>query len=44
MSSVENETDRSKHETGWDLEAFAAVLVPGQTSPPATKYRETIRN
>ena len=35
-------------ETGWDLgpgtPAFAAVLAPGQTSPQATKYKETIRD
>ena len=27
----------------WDLGASAAVLAPGQTSSPATKYKETIR-
>ena len=27
----------------WDLEPFAAVLVPGQTSPQATEYKEAIR-
>ena len=31
-------------ETGWDLGHFAAVLAPEQTSPPATKYKETIRD
>jgi len=29
-------------ETGYDLELFAAVLAPGQTSLPATKYKETV--
>ena len=29
-------------ETGWDLGPFAAMLAPGHTSPPATKYKETI--
>ena len=28
---------------GWDLAPFAAVLAPGQTSPPTTEYKETIR-
>ena len=28
----------------WDLGPFAAVLVPGQTPPPVTKYKETIWN
>ena len=28
----------------WDLGLFAAVLVPGQMSPQATKYKETIRD
>jgi hypothetical protein len=27
----------------WDLEPFAAVLVPGQTSPQATEYKEAIK-
>ena len=31
-------------ETGWDLGAFAAVFAPGQTFPPTTKYKETIRD
>ena len=31
-------------ETGWDLEPFATVLAPGQKSPQATKYKETIRD
>ena len=31
-------------ETGWDLGPFAAVLAPGQTSPQATKYKETMRD
>ena len=44
MSSVKSDTDRTKHEAGWGLEASAAVLVPGQTFPPATEYRETVRN
>ena len=26
----------------WDLGPFAAVLAPGQTSPQATEYKETI--
>ena len=29
-------------ETGWDLGPFAAVLAPGQTSPRATKCKETL--
>ena len=28
----------------WDLGPFAAVLVPGHTSPGATEYKETIRD
>ena len=31
-------------ETDWDLGPFAAVLTPGQMSPQATKYKESIRN
>ena len=27
-----------------DLGPFAAVLAPGQTSPGATKYKETVRD
>ena len=30
-------------ETGWDPRCFAAVLAPGQMSPPATKYKEITR-
>ena len=30
-------------ETGWDLGPFAAVLAPGQMSPRATKYKDTIK-
>ena len=26
----------------WDLRPLAAVLAPGHTSPPATKYKETV--
>ena len=29
-------------ETGWDLGTLAVVLAPGHTSPPATKYKETV--
>lgn len=29
-------------ETGWDLRPFAAEPTPGQISPLATEYRETI--
>ena len=32
------------NETGWDLGPFAEVLAAGHTSPPATKYKETIRD
>lgn len=28
----------------WDLGLFAAALASGQTSPLATKYKETIRD
>ena len=31
-------------ETAWDLGPFAAVLAPGQTFLPATKYKETSRD
>ena len=31
-------------ETGWNLRHFAAALTPGQTSPQATKYKETMRD
>ena len=27
----------------WNLGPFATVLAPGQTSPQATEYKETIR-
>lgn len=29
---------------GWDLGPFTGVLAPGPTSPPATEYKETIRD
>ena len=29
-------------DTGWGLGPFAALLAAGQTSPRATKYKETI--
>ena len=29
-------------ETGWHLGPFTAVLAPGQTSPQATEYKDTI--
>ena len=28
----------------WDSDRFAIVLASGQMSPPATKYKETIRD
>ena len=28
----------------WDVGPFAAVLAPGQMSPPETKYKETLRH
>ena len=28
----------------WDSVRFAIVLASGQMSPPATKYKETIRD
>lgn len=31
-------------EAGWDLRPSSAVLAPGQTTPQATKYRETIKD
>ena len=31
-------------ETGWDLGLFAVVPAPGQMSPQATEYRETVRH
>ena len=34
----------SRFETGWDLGPSAAVFAPGQMSPQATKYEETIRD
>ena len=34
----------STSETGWDLGPSAAGLAPGQTSPPATKYKDSIRD
>lgn len=30
--------------TGWDLGPFAAMLAPGQKSPQAAEYEETIRD
>ena len=30
-------------EAGWDLGSFAAVLVPGQTSPQATKHKRNYK-
>ena len=33
-----------RHAGTWDLGPFAAGLAPGQTSPPATKYKETMRD
>ena len=30
-------------DAGWGLVPFTTMLVSGQTSPPATKYKETIR-
>ena len=38
-----DQTDRLGPET-WDLGPFAAILVPGHTSPWATKYKEIVRN
>lgn len=37
-------SDAAGGETGRDLGPFATVLAPGQTPPPATKYKETIRD
>ena len=39
------ESSSGAGETGWtwDLGPFVAVLAPGQNSPPATEYKETIR-
>ena len=31
-------------EPGWNLGPFAAVPATGQPSPPAAKYKETIRD
>jgi len=31
-------------ETGWDLGHFTAVVVSGQATSGATKYKETIRD
>ena len=45
--ACEREPCSAPCETGWDLGHFAAVatlLAPGQTSPPSTKDRETIRD
>ena len=38
------DTTEDNSETGWDPGPFAAVLVPGQTSPQATEYKEAIRH
>ena len=35
---------RMKQAGTWDLGPFAAMLAPGQTSPSATKYKETLRD
>ena len=41
---LDAEVTRRSGETGWDLGPFAAGLGPGQISPRATKYKETIRD
>ena len=39
------DTTEDNSGTGWDLGpgTLAAVLVPGQTSPQATEYKEAIK-
>ena len=39
---MKNSETRST-EAGWELGPFTTKLVSGQTSSPATKYKETIR-
>ena len=42
LGPVPDEDESRETETGWDLGPFAAMLAPGHTSPPGTKYKEII--